>query len=63
MAVAAFWNVFELRMKVFMCLRNDRCDADLAHCARVHRTWADLALNALWLGYPRIQDGSDDDSN
>lgn len=62
MAVAAFWDVFELRMKVFGCLRDDRCDADLARCARVHYTWTDLALNALWLGYPRTQ-GNDSDSN
>ncbi|KAG9652203.1 hypothetical protein KCU64_g8454, partial [Aureobasidium melanogenum] len=63
MAVTAFWDVFELRMKVFECLRDDRCDADLARCARVHGTWTDLALNTLWLGYPRTQDGSDDDNN
>lgn len=63
MAVPAFWDVFELQMKVFDCLRDDRCDADLASCARVHRTWTNLALNALWLGYPRTQDGSDGDRN
>lgn len=53
MAVAASWDVFEFRMNVFMCLREDRCDLDLARCARVHRTWTSLALDALWLGYPR----------
>ncbi|KAH0270628.1 hypothetical protein KCU91_g7932, partial [Aureobasidium melanogenum] len=63
MVVAAFWDVIELRMKVFDCLRDDRCDADLASCARVHGTWTNLALNALWLGYPRTQDGSDGDRN
>ncbi|KAG9807265.1 hypothetical protein KCU77_g21469, partial [Aureobasidium melanogenum] len=63
MAVAAFWDAFELRMKVSEYLRDDRCDVDLARCARVHGTWTDLALNALWLGYPRSQDGSDDDNN
>ncbi|KAG9952660.1 hypothetical protein KCU85_g1859, partial [Aureobasidium melanogenum] len=61
MAVAAFWDVSELKMKVFKCLRDDGCDADLARCARVHGSWTDLALNTLWLGYSRAQD--DDDSN
>ncbi|CAD0083691.1 unnamed protein product [Aureobasidium vineae] len=53
MAVAAFWDVGELKLNVFMCLREDICDADLARCARVHRTWTNLTLNALWFGYPR----------
>jgi hypothetical protein len=53
MAAASFWDVFELKNNVFMCLREDKCDADLARCARVHHTWTELALNALWYGYPR----------
>jgi hypothetical protein len=53
MAAASFWDVFELRMNVFMCLRDDKRGADLARCARVHHTWTNLALNALWYGYPR----------
>jgi hypothetical protein len=53
MAVASFWNVFELKLNVFMCLREDKRDSDLARCARVHRTWTDLALDALWYAYPR----------
>jgi hypothetical protein len=53
MAAASFWDVFELKNNVFMCLREDKCDADLARCARVHHTWTDLALNALWYGFPK----------
>lgn len=53
MATALFWDVVELKMNVFMCLREEECDADLLRCARVSRTWMDLALDALWLGYPQ----------
>lgn len=28
-------------------------DADLARCACVSRKWTDLALDALWFGYPQ----------
>jgi hypothetical protein len=55
MAAASFWDVFELKTNVFRCLREDTCDADLARCARVHSTWADLALNALWYGVPETE--------
>lgn len=54
MVVAAFWDVSELKMDVSICLSNDRCDSDLARCAHVNQTWADPALNALWLGCPEM---------
>lgn len=50
MAVDAFWNVFELKMNVFLCLDDDRRFGDLARCARVNRSWTDLALDVLWHG-------------
>jgi hypothetical protein len=50
MAIAAFWNVAELKMDVFWCLADDGCFADLARCARVHSTWAEIALDVLWRG-------------
>jgi hypothetical protein len=53
MAAAKFWDVFELKASVFTYLREDGCNADLARCARVHRTWQDFALSALWYGYPK----------
>lgn len=52
MAIASIWDVCELKMNVLSCLRDDRCDADLARCARVHRSWTEFALDALWFGYP-----------
>lgn len=52
MATASFWNVVELKMNIFNCLREEKCSADLSRCARVSRTWMDLALDALWFGYP-----------
>jgi hypothetical protein len=52
MATASFWATLELKTMVFGCLREDKCDSDLARCARVHGTWTDSALNALWHGFP-----------
>jgi hypothetical protein len=52
-AAASFWDVVELKMNVFNCLREEKCSADLSRCARVSRTWMDLALDALWFGYPQ----------
>jgi hypothetical protein len=54
MAAAKFWDVFELKTNVFTLLREDKCNADLARCARVHHTWMDFALSALWYGYPKM---------
>lgn len=52
MAATAFWNVFELKTNVFSHLNDDACISDLAHCARVHNTWTDPALNILYRGDP-----------
>lgn len=52
MLAASFWDIVELKMNVFNCLREEKCNADLSRCARVSRTWVDLALEALWFGYP-----------
>jgi len=52
MAVTSIWDVCELKMNIISCLREDKCDADLARCARVHRSWTEFALDALWFGYP-----------
>lgn len=50
MAVAAFWNVFELKTIVFSYLDNDAYIGDLARCARVHSTWTNPALDVLYRG-------------
>lgn len=52
MAVTSIWDVCELKMNVISCLRGDKCEAELARCARVHRSWTECALDALWFGYP-----------
>jgi len=52
MADAAFWNVFELKTNVFSYLNDDAFISDLAHCARVHSTWTDPALDILYRGDP-----------
>lgn len=39
MAGASFWSIYEFKAKLFKCLREDQCEAELARCARVHRTW------------------------
>jgi hypothetical protein len=54
MATTTLCAIAELKTKVFTCLREDGCDADLAHCAGVHPTWTDQTLDALWLGLPGI---------
>jgi hypothetical protein len=52
MVTASFWATLELKTMVFGCLREDKCDPDRAHCARVQGTWTDSAHNALWHGFP-----------